>query len=88
MNQSQPITLSVAVGGLLTTGVALLAVFIPNLTQEAQIAIIGFGNAIILTGSILWAQARTTPTAAPRLDEGTRVTVVTPAGEPNRVETL
>lgn len=85
---TQPITISVALGGLLTTGVALVAVLVPDLTQATQIAIIAFGNAVILTGSVIWAQARSTPTAAPVLEAGTRVTVVTPPDEPNKVVTL
>lgn len=85
---NEPISVSVALGGLLTTGVALVAIFVPDLSKEAQIAIIAFGNAAILTVSILWAKARSTPIAAPVLEQGTKVTVVTPASEPNRVVTL
>lgn len=83
-----PITLSVALGGLLTTGVSLIAVFNPDLGQAAQVAIIAFGNALILTVSILWAQAHSTPTANPVLPQGTQVTVTTPAGQPDQVQTL
>lgn len=85
---NQPITISVALGGLLTTGVGLVAVLNPNLGQATQIAIIAFGNALILTVSVVWAQARSTSTSAPVLEQGTKVTVVTPESEPNRVVTL
>jgi hypothetical protein len=85
---NEPITLSVALGGLLTTGVALVAVFVPQFGQAAQIAIIAFGNAAILTASILYARAHSTPTAAPVLPENARVTVTTPEGHPNGVATL
>ncbi len=85
---NEPISLSVALGGLLSTGVALVAIFAPGLTPEMQVAIIAFGNAVLLTGSILYARARSTPTAAPVLDKGTQVTVVTPAGQPNETVTL
>ena len=86
--QPTPVALSVALGGTLSTGVALLAVFIPGLDVITQALIIAFGNSVILTGSIIWAQARTTPTATPILDAGTVVTVTTPAGEPNREVTV
>lgn len=35
-----------------------------------------------------WARRNSTPTAAPRIAEGTTVTVVTPADQPNRVTTV
>ena len=85
---SEPISISTALGGLLTTGIALIAVFVPGLTQEAQIAIIAFGNAIILTLVVLWARAKSTPVASPTLAAGTTVTVVTPEGQPNRQTTV
>lgn len=85
---NEPISVSVALGGLLSTGVALVAIFVPHLEPEAQAAIIAFGNAAILTGSIIWARARTTPTAAPVLPQGTQVTVTTPVGQPDKVTTL
>jgi hypothetical protein len=79
----EPISISTAIGGLLTTGIALLAVFVPGLTQEAQIALIAFGNALVLTVVVLYARAKSTPIAKPTLDQGTIVTVVTPEGQPN-----
>jgi hypothetical protein len=85
---NEPISLSVALGGLLTTGVALIAIFVPDLSKEAQIAIIAFGNAAILTVSVLWARMRTTPLSAPIIPAGTTVTVQTPNRDPNPTATL
>ena len=85
---NEPISLSVAIGGLLSTGVAMIAIFVPNLTPETQAVIIAFGNSLILTGSILWARARTTPTSNPVLPEGTAVTVTTAVGQADKVTTL
>ena len=85
---NEPISVSTALGGLLTTGVALIAIFVPGLTQAAQIAIIAFGNAAILTGVVLYGRANSTPTAAPVLPQGTSVTVVTPDATPNTTTVL
>ncbi len=85
---TEPIGLSTALGGLLTTGVALIAIFVPGLTNEAQIAIIAFGNAVILTGVILYGRANSTPTANPSLPQGTRVEVITPGDKPNTLTVL
>jgi hypothetical protein len=83
-NETEPVSLSVAVGGLLSTGVALVAVLWPQrLTPEIQVAIIAFGNAVILTASIYFARKGSTPIAAPVLTEGTAVT--TPEGEAAQV---
>ncbi len=85
---TEPISLSTALGGLLTTGVALIAIFVPGLDQSAQIAIIAFGNAVILTAVVLYGRANSTPTAQPRLPEGTRVEVITPGDQPNELKVL
>jgi len=85
---TEPISLSTALGGLLTTGVALVAIFVPGLSREAQIAIIAFGNAVILTGVVLYGRANSTPTANPSLPQGTRVEVVTPGDRPNELKVL
>lgn len=53
---SEPVAISVAIGGVLSTGVALLAVFLPGLTPETQGLVIAFGNAVILAGSVIWAR--------------------------------
>lgn len=44
------------------TGVALAALLVPGLDQAVQIGIIGFGNSLIVLGSIIWARARVVPT--------------------------
>lgn len=81
VNETEPVSLSVAIGGVLSTGVALLAIFWPDkLTPEAQAAIIAFGNAVILLGAIYFARKGSTPIAAPVLTAGTAVT--TPDGAP------
>jgi len=85
---NEPIGLSTALGGLLATGVALVAIFVPGLTQEAQLAIIAFGNAVILTGVVLYGRANSTPTANPSLPQGTRVEVITPGDKPNELKVL
>lgn len=72
----EPVTVSVAVGGVLTTGVALAAVLWPHRLDPAlQAAIIAFGNAVILALATLFARARSTPVASPRLPEGSAVRV-------------
>jgi hypothetical protein len=53
---NEPVALSVAIGGVLSTGVALIAVFVPDLDAPTQALIIAFGNSVILAGSILWAR--------------------------------
>lgn len=84
----EPISISVALGGLLTTGVALVAIFVPGLEPEAQAAIIAFGNAVILVGVVLYSRSQTTPLANPVLPQGTSVTVTTPVGQPDQVVTV
>jgi hypothetical protein len=88
MNTTEPISISAAVSLVLTTGVAMVAIFVPDLTQAAQIAIVAFGNALILLGAAIYARRHSTPVAAPVLSENTRVTVTTPEGHPNGVATL
>lgn len=88
MNNSEPVSITGAVGLVLSTGLTLAALLIPDLTVEIQGAILGFGNALIWLGAIVYARARVTSLAAPTLDAGTKVTVTTPEGEPDRVTTL
>lgn len=76
----EPVAFTVALGGLLTSGVALVAVFVPGLTPAMTGAVIVFGNAVILTGSIWYARRQVTPVAAPVLPAGAPVT--TPEGLP------
>ena len=78
---TEPVAISGALGAVLSTGVALVAVFTPGITQEMQIAIIAFGNSVIALGVILFARARVTPLSDPMLREGTSVSVTNPAGE-------
>lgn len=75
---NEPISISVALAGVLSTGVALAAVFIPNLDAPTQALIIAFGNAVLLTASVIFARARSTPVANPTLPVGTPVTVTSP----------
>lgn len=75
---NEPVSISVALGGVLSTGVALFAVFTPGLTPETQALIIAFGNSLILTGSVIWARMKVTPISNPTLPTGTAVTVTTP----------
>jgi hypothetical protein len=45
-------------------------------------------NAFVVTALGLIVPGFVTPTSSPRLDQGTQVEVVTPAGEPNTTTTL
>ena len=58
---NEPVAVSVALGTVLSTGVALAAVFIPGLTIETQALVIAFGNAVIGLGVALFARSRVTP---------------------------
>lgn len=75
MNQNEPVTINVALGGVLATGVTLAALLIPGLTVELQVAIVAFGNSLILLGVILLTRRAVTPTANPTLAGGTTVNV-------------
>src|SRR5574338_1216529 len=84
MSTSQPVAFNVALGGLLSTGIALAAVLWPErLSPEIQAAIIAFGNAVLLTIFTFLAQRQVTPIATPTLPAGTTVTV---AGSEDTVE--
>jgi hypothetical protein len=85
---NEPVSVAGAISGVLVTGVALIAIFNPNLGQAAQVGIIAFGNSVIILGTVLWARGKSTPTAAPTLAQGTQVTVVTPGDAPNKTTTL
>lgn len=80
VNNSQ-VTLAAAIGGVLSTGVALAAIFIPGLTEAAQVALVAFGNSVILTGALIYQLRHSTSNTTPTLGSGTEVKVVTPAGE-------
>jgi hypothetical protein len=76
MTNNQPVAVSAAIGGVLSTGVALAAVLWPDrLDPVMQAAIIGFGNSVILTAGALFAMHRSTPIANPTLAAGTPVKV-------------
>jgi hypothetical protein len=74
---TQPVAVSVAVATVLMTGVTLAAILIPELAanQALQVAIIAFGNALIGLAAAVWARARVTPLAAPKLEPGTTGTI-------------
>jgi len=75
MTQNQPVALNVAIGGVLTTGVALTALLVPDLTVELQIATVAFGNALILLGVVVLTQRQVTPIHNATLAAGTPVKV-------------
>ena len=79
----EPISISVALGACLSTGVALVALLVPGIDQATQLAVIGFGNALIALGVAIFARARSTPTANPVLPIGSLVT--SPDGDLARV---
>lgn len=85
---SEPVSVTGAVGLVLSTGLTLAALLVPDLTPQVQAAILGFGNALIWLGAVLYARARVTSIAAPTLNQGTTVTVLTPEGQPNLTKTL
>lgn len=83
----EPVAISVALGVVLSTAVALLALLWPDkLTPEMTAAIIALGNAIIGLGVAVFARSQSTPTAAPVLPTGAAVT--TPEGAPAKVVKL
>jgi hypothetical protein len=79
----QPVAINVAIGGVLATGVSLAALLWPGITPELQVAIIAFGNAVILAATAIVTWHQVTPTSDPVLPAGT--TVTTPQGQPAEV---
>lgn len=80
VNETEPVSFSVAVGSVIATGVALAAIIWPQrLTPELQAGIIVFANALIALAVAYFARKGSTPIAAPVLTAGTPVT--TPTGE-------
>ena len=76
MPSNQPVAVSVAIGGVVTTGIALLAIFWPErLTPEVQALVIAFANALILAAVSIWAASRSTPVSNPTLPTGSVVNV-------------
>jgi hypothetical protein len=84
----EPISITAALALVLTTGVAMIAIFVPDLTQAAQIAIVGFGNSVIILGTAIYARQNSTPLVAPVIPENTMVRVTTPEGQRDGVATL
>lgn len=75
MKSDQPASIPVALATVLSTGVALAAVFIPGLEVAVQGLIIAFGNALIALGVAVWLNARTTSSTSPILEAQTEVRV-------------
>ena len=79
MNAStdQPANIPSALTLVLTTGVSLAALLLPGLQGNValQIAIIAFGNALILLGQAVYLNSRTTSNSSPVLQAGTDVAV-------------
>jgi uncharacterized membrane protein len=88
VQDSQPVALAAAVSGVLVTGVSLLAILIPDLSQAAQVGLVGFGNAVIILGGAIYAIRKSTPVARPVVEPGTTVVVQTPPDEENRLVTV
>ena len=73
-----------AIAAFIAIAINLAISFGLNLT-DVQIALI---NTLVVAGLALLVRQSVTPLAEPKLAEGTSVTVQTPEGQPNRVETL
>ena len=76
----EPVLATTIVGAVL----ACLVAFGLNLSEQQTTAVIGLVAALLA----VFARSQVTPTAAPVLDKGTLVTVVTPKGQPNASATL
>jgi len=76
---NEPISISGALGLVLSTGLTLVTALWPDrLSPEAQTGILGFGNAVIWLGVIAYARLHSTPVAAPTVPTGTPITVTNP----------
>ena len=73
-----------AIAAFIAIAVNLAISFGLNLTTE-QIALI---NALVVAGLALLVRSVVTPTQNPELPEGTRVTVQTAVGQPDKVVTV
>lgn len=73
-----------AIAAFIAIAINLAISFGLNLSIE-QISLI---NALVVAGLALLVRQSVTPLAEPKLAEGSNVTVVTPEGQPNRVETI
>jgi len=77
--------------GLIRAALILAVSFGVAITQQQQDAVLMFVGAFLAVLSLALTAvtvSRTTSSSAPTLDEGTVVTVVTPAGQPNKVTML
>jgi len=84
-----PVAIFTALSAVLSSGIALAAIFWPDtLTPEATAAIILFGNAILGTIAAILGTSMVTPTADARLNSGTNVTVLNTDGTVSRTTTL
>jgi hypothetical protein len=63
MTHTEPVAVSAAIAAVLSTGIAMLALFVSGFTPEMQAATIAFGNSIIILGAAVWTRRRVTPTA-------------------------
>ncbi|HEV8489043.1 MAG TPA: hypothetical protein VGQ58_04585 [Candidatus Limnocylindrales bacterium] len=77
----EPVVIAGAVRSILFVLVLLSLVTL----DEKQLAGIALGLELVLG---LFTRANSTSSSTPTLTEGTKVTVVTPEGEPNRVATV
>lgn len=57
---NEPVAISVALGAVLSTGVALVALAWPPVKGN-EAAVIAFGNAVIALGVALFARSKVTP---------------------------
>lgn len=76
MTNDQPASIPVAAAGVLSTGVAMFALFIPELDVAAQAVIIAFGNSVIALGVAIWLNKRTTSSTAPVVESGTVASII------------
>lgn len=72
------------IAGFIAIAINLAISFGLKLTAE-QVSLL---NALVVAGLALIVRQVVTPVADPQLVEGTTVTVVTPAGEPNKTTVL
>lgn len=77
MKADAPASIPVALAGVVSTGVAFVALFAPFLQDPAaQIATIAFGNALIVAGTAIFLNRTTTSNTAPVVDQGTEVGII------------
>lgn len=55
---TEAVSIANSVSLVLSTGITLAAVLWPGIDQVMQIAILGFGNALILLGNAVWTRRR------------------------------